>query len=81
MSHIADFALDVRGVQKGEFDEEDALMSLACTLSESEEGRRIALPLADEDAADAPARQSLQTEYGIDPMDVEGMMSVNYARP
>ena len=85
MSHIADFALDVRGVQKGEFDEEDALMSLAmslaCTLSESEEGRRIALPLVDEDAADAPARQSLQSEYGIDPMDVEGMMSVNYARP
>ena len=85
MSHIADFALAVRGVKQSEFDEEDALMSLvmehACDLSASEEGRRIKLPLADEDAADAPTKQNLTKQYGIDPMDVEGMLSVNYAQP
>ena len=85
MSHIADFALAVRGVQQSEFDDEDALMSLvmnmACDLSAQNEGQRIALPLSDEAAADAPQRQSLTKQYGIDPMDVEGMMSVNYAQP
>ena len=85
MSHIADFALAVRGVQQSEFDEEDALMSLmmnmACDLSAQNEGQRIALPLADEATADAPQHQSLTKQYGIDPMDVEGMMSVNYAQP
>ena len=85
MSHIADFALAVRGVQQSEFDDEDALMSLvmnaACDLSAQNEGQRVALPLADEAAADAPMHQSLTKQYGIDPMDVEGMMSVDYARP
>jgi len=85
MSHIVDFALAVRGVQPSEFDEEDALMSLAmdvaCNQSARHEGQRVVLPLADEAAADAPARQSLTTLYGVDPMDVEGMMSVNYAQP
>ena len=85
MSHIADFALAVRGVQQSEFDEEDALMSLvmnvACELSARNAGQRVDLPLADEAAADAPLRQSLTKQYGIDPMDVEGMMSVNYVQP
>ena len=85
MSHIADFALAVRGVQQSEFDEEDALMSLvmnvACELSAQNAGQRVDLPLADEAAADAPLRQSLTKQYGIDPMDVEGMMSVNYVQP
>ena len=85
MSHIADLALAVRGVQQSEFDDEDALMSLmmnmACDLSAQNEGQRIALPLSDEAAADAPEHQSLAKQYGIDPMDVEGMMSVNYAQP
>jgi predicted dehydrogenase len=85
MSHIVDFALAVRGAQPSEFDDEDALMSLvmdvACNLSAGNEGQRVALPLADEAAADAPLRQHLTKQYGIDPMDVEGMMSVNYAQP
>ena len=85
MSHIADFALAVRGVQPSEFDDEDALMSLvmdvACNLSAGNQGQRVALPLADEAAADAPLSQHLTKQYGIDPMDVEGMMSVNYAQP
>ena len=85
MSHIVDFALAVRGVQPSEFDDEDALMSLvmnvACDLSAGNQGQRVALPLADEAAADAPMHQHLTKQYGIDPMDVEGMMSVNYAQP
>ena len=56
-------------------------MNMACDLSAQNEGQRIALPLGDEAAADAPQHQSLTKQYGIDPMDVEGMMSVNYAQP
>ncbi|MEE3258212.1 MAG: Gfo/Idh/MocA family oxidoreductase [Candidatus Latescibacterota bacterium] len=85
MSHIVDFALAVRGLKKSEFDDEDALVSLAmqlaCDLSAENEGQRVVLPLADEAAADAPLRQSLTAQYGIDPLDVEGMMAVNYAQP
>ena len=85
MSHITDFALAVRGLQDSEFDDEDALISLAMDmaseLSVGQDSRRVTLPLADEEEADAGRKQSLTDQYGIDPMDVEGMMSVNYAQP
>jgi len=85
MAHLVDFALAVRGLRQSEFDAEDALMSLmmdvACRESAQNEGRRVALPLTGELEADAQMRRSLAELYGVDPMDVVGMMSVNYARP
>lgn len=85
MSHIVDFALAIRGLKQSEFTAEDALMSLimdvACRQSAANEGQRVSLPLVDETAADAAMRQSQTDLYGVDPMDVEAMMAVNYAQP
>lgn len=85
MDHMVDFALAVRGLRKGEFDERDALMSLmaelACRQSALEGGRRVALPLEGEIEADAVERQRQQQLYGVDPMDVEAMLSVTFPPP
>jgi predicted dehydrogenase len=85
MSHIVDFALAVRGLRPSEFDAEDALMSLmmdvACRESAQNEGRRVALPLVGELEGDAQMRRSLSEQHGVDPMEVEGMIAVNYAQP
>ena len=85
MSHIVDFALAVRGIRESEFDEDDALTSLmmdvACRESERNEGQRVGLPLTDELEADIQMRNSLTERYGVDPMDIEGMIAVNYAQP
>ena len=85
MDHVTDFALTVRGLVKGEFDEQDALashmMEVAARESALQDGRRIALPLEGECEADAVIRQGLRREFGVDPLDVEAMLSVSFPRP
>lgn len=85
MGHIVDFALAVRGLQASEFDAGDALMSLmmlmGCQESARGDGRRVALPLEGETEGEARTREGLRSRYGVDPMDVEAMMSVVYDRP
>ena len=57
------------------------MMDVACRESERNEGQRVGLPLTDELEADIQMRNSLIEKYGVDPMDIEGMIAVNYAQP
>lgn len=85
MGHIVDFALAVRGLAPGEFDEADGLMSLMMELGAEEsalqDGRRIDLPLAGELEADRNARESIRSKLGVDPIDVEAMLDLVYPKP
>ena len=83
--HIIDFLLAARGIQQSEFDEEDAMMSLmmdvGAKISAMNEGRRIKLPLEEETEVEAHVLNDLRQEYGVDPMDVEAMLSLSYPKP
>ena len=85
IGHVIDFVLAVTGLQPSEFDEEDAMMSLMMELGAQEsvlsEGKRIRLPLEGDLEADALVRESQKKEYGVDPLDVEAMLSISYPRP
>ncbi len=83
--HITDFALAVLGLRKSEFDEQDALANMMMEIGAREsalhEGRRIALPLAADLEADSLERAKQKNLYGVDPMDVEGMLAISYPKP
>jgi len=87
MDHIIDFAAAVRGAADSEFDEEDALMSLimevAANYSARHEGCRVRLPLTRgiEEESDEISRASLKSQWGVDPLDVDGMLAINYPKP
>jgi predicted dehydrogenase len=85
MEHVVDFALAVRGLRESEFTDEDALMSAMMEVGAHEsalqEGRRIRLPLEGDLEADALERERQRAAYGVDPLDVEAMLSVSFARP
>jgi predicted dehydrogenase len=85
MGHIVDFALSVRGLAPSEFDESDGLMSLMMEIGAEESalqgGRQVALPLEGEPEADRNTRQRLHSRLGVDPMDVEAMLSIVYPKP
>jgi hypothetical protein len=83
--HITDFALAVRGLCESEFDAQDAMMSLMMDVGAKEsalnEGKRICLPLEGEVETDTQARKGLARQFGVDPMDVEGMLAISYPKP
>ena len=85
MDHVVDFVLAVRGLHKSEFTDEDALMSdmmeVGAHESALQEGRRIRLPLEGDLEADALELGRLAEKYGVDPLDVEAMLSISYPRP
>jgi predicted dehydrogenase len=85
MDHVVDFALAVRGLRRSEFTDEDALMSdmmeIGAHESVLQEGRRIRLPLEGELEADAIERELQKKHFGVDPLDVEAMLSVSFPRP
>ena len=85
IDHVVDFALAVRGLRTSEFDQEDALASLmmdvACRESARQDGRRVALPVSEDTETDAAMRAALRQQIGVDPMDVEGILGVSFARP
>jgi hypothetical protein len=85
MDHCIDFALEVRGLRSGEFSDEDAKMSLMMEIGAREsalgEGRRIPLPLEGDLEADALERERQTREFGVDPMDVEGMLAISFPKP
>ncbi len=84
MGHIVDFAQAVRGLQPSEFDEEDALMSLMMEAGTRESvlngGVVITLPLTGDLTSDQLARNALQAQFGVDPMDIEAMLSISYPK-
>lgn len=85
MEHVVDFVLAVKGLRESEFTAEDALMSdmmeLGARESVLQEGRRIRLPLEGDLEADALERERQKREFGVDPLDVEGMLSVSFPKP
>jgi len=85
MDHVVDFVLAVRGLRASEFTDEDALMSemmeIGARESSLNEGMRIKLPIEGDLESDAITRANLTRQLGVDPMDVEAMLSVSFPRP
>ena len=85
VDHMVDFALAVRGLRQSEFDEEDAMMSLMMDVGAQEsafnDGAQISLPLEGDVEADSIRRVELRDQFGVDPMDVEGMLAISHPRP
>jgi hypothetical protein len=85
MDHVADFVLAVRGLRASEFTGEDALMSdmmeIGARESALQEGRRIRLPVEGELESDALQRARQRKQFGVDPLDVEAMLSVSFPKP
>ena len=85
MGHIVDFSLAVRGIAESEFDEHDALMSMMMSIGAQEsalrEGQRIALPLSGDLESEDRIRNRIKEKYGVDPLDVEGMLRISYPKP
>ncbi|MGI5898913.1 MAG: Gfo/Idh/MocA family protein [Christensenellales bacterium] len=84
-SHMIDFALQVRGLKQSEFDEQGALMSMMMEVGARESilqnGSQIALPLTGELESDRIMEENLRKQFGVDPLDVEAMMSYKYSKP
>lgn len=85
MGHIADFACTIRGQAPSEYSDEDALMSMMMDVAARESALHgslpVALPLKGDVAADEERRKAMKEQYGVDPMDVEGMLAISYPRP
>jgi len=85
MGHTIDFVLAVRGLRDSEFTDEDALMSemmeVGAHESHLQEGRRIRLPIEGDLESDALTREAQRKQFGVDPLDVEAMLSVSFPRP
>jgi hypothetical protein len=85
MDHVVDFVLAVKGLRNSEFTAEDALMSemmeIGAHESNLQEGRRIRLPLEGDLESDARTREAQKKQFGVDPLDVEAMLSVSFPRP
>ena len=86
MEVVADFALAARGLRDGEFNAEDAAMSVYMEMAAREsalnEGKRIALPLSDSELeADALEAKRVSKKLNIDLHDVDAMLDIHYPRP
>ncbi len=85
MGHLVDFAETVRGVRASEYTDEDALMAMMMEVATRESalnsGVRLELPLEGDLESEALLRAEQRREYGVDPLDVEGMMSIEYPLP
>ena len=85
ISHIVDFAETARGLRESEYSAEDALMAMMMDVATREsalqEGKRLSLPLADDLESEAALRAEETRRYGVDPLDIEGMLAISYPRP
>ena len=85
MGHLVDFAETVRGVRTSEYTDRDALMAMMMEVATRESalnsGVRLELPLEGDLESEALLRAKQEREYGVDPLDVEGMMSIKYPQP
>jgi hypothetical protein len=85
MGHIVDFALAVRGVSPSEYTDEDAVMAMMMEVGTRESalrgGIKLDLPLTGELESEERVRQAQKEQYGVDPLDVEGMLAISYPRP
>ena len=85
MGHLVDFAATVRGVRSSEYTDQDALMAMMMEVATRESainrGVRLELPLSGDLESEALLRAEQEQEYGVDPLDIEGMMSIKYPQP
>ena len=85
MGHLVDFAETVRGVRTSEYTDRDALMAMMMEVATRESainnGVRLDLPLEGGLESEALLREEQELEYGVDPLDIEGMMSIRYPQP
>ena len=85
MGHLVDFAETVRGVRKSEYTDEDALMAMMMEVATREsamnDGVRLELPLTGDLESEIALRGAQKQEYGVDPLDIEGMLAISYPRP
>jgi predicted dehydrogenase len=85
MGHIIDFACAVRTGAPSEYTDEDALMAMMMEAAARESalrgGERLSLPLSGDLEVEQRARASFKEEYGVDPLDIEGMLEISLPRP
>ena len=85
MGHLVDFAETVRGVRRSEYTDHDALMAMMMEVATRESalnnGQRLDLPLEGDLESEALLRAEQEREYGVDPLDIEAMMSIRYPQP
>ena len=85
MDHIVDFAETIRLEKKSEYTDQDALMAMMMEVatrdSAIKNGERLSLPLKGESESDVLMRIKQRQEYGVDPLDVEGMLAIKFPRP
>jgi len=83
VDHIYDFCTS--SSKLSEFDDQDALMSLHMEIGAKESaligGARIDLPIKDTCEVELLEKSRLKLKYGVDPMDIEGMLNLVYPRP
>jgi predicted dehydrogenase len=85
MGHLVDFAETIRGVKTDGYNDQDALMAMMMEVATREsaiqDGRRLTLPLEGDLESEQKLREAQKKQYGIDPMDIEGMLAISYPRP
>jgi hypothetical protein len=57
------------------------MMEVGVHESNLQEGRRIKLPIEGDLESDAIERERQRQQFGVDPLDVEAMLSVSFPRP
>lgn len=82
MDHIVDFARAVRGDALSEYTPKDAEMAMMMEVGARESalrsGDRVGLPFEGELEAEHRLRESLSATYKVDPLDIEGLLSISY---
>lgn len=85
MGHLIDFALAVRGLGEGEYTADDALMAMMMEAGARESalagGKRIELPIATELESDRLTLEREREQFGVDPLDIEAMISFAFPKP
>lgn len=80
-----DFARALRGGRQPEFTVEMAIasqeMDAACGRSAAGQGRRVELPLPEEDTPEEQAAlEAMRKRFGVDPMDAEAVLEISFPR-
>ncbi|MCE2473589.1 MAG: hypothetical protein J4G18_17160, partial [Anaerolineae bacterium] len=71
--------------RESEYTDEDALMAMMMEVATREsalhDGYRLSLPLEGELESEVLLRAAEKERYGVDPLDIEGMLAISYPRP
>ncbi len=85
VSHLVDFAEAVRGIAPSEYTEKDAYMAMMMEVATREsmlrKGELLRLPLTSDLDSESQLRSDLRAKYGVDPLDIEGMVQRIIPRP